>query len=340
MRLGVTCHFLDLAEISIHAPTWGATWWFDTEEAARKFQSTHPRGVRRHIRRRPRPLDGISIHAPTWGATAPSSSSPPVLFYFNPRTHVGCDLESCRGHFQDFRNFNPRTHVGCDVRHLGFARPRLHISIHAPTWGATEGANMGNKYSEFQSTHPRGVRRVLSYQREALGLFQSTHPRGVRPTTTNGRLASSTFQSTHPRGVRQEHDRRAGRDAEISIHAPTWGATPWQVLDIPTTAHFNPRTHVGCDGLFSRSSGDTRQFQSTHPRGVRPLTATDNLAELKFQSTHPRGVRLSKDGQDGRIFEFQSTHPRGVRHKDKYRHYDKTDFNPRTHVGCDKRLQP
>ena len=88
----------------------------------------------------------------------------------------------------------------------------------------------------------------------------------------------------------------AGRVTEgvgtcISIHAPTWGAT--SILFIFY--------------LFKR-------FQSTHPRGVRPLTATDNLAELKFQSTHPRGVRRMPF--TGEQIELMN-------------------FNPRTHVGCD-----
>ena len=56
-----------------------------------KFQSTHPRGVRLTRLRRP-----------------------------------------C---FR--RYFNPRTHVGCDVIRRQFGLEFLRISIHAPTWGAT-----------------------------------------------------------------------------------------------------------------------------------------------------------------------------------------------------------
>ncbi len=78
--------------ISIHAPTWGATYWCKGLSFSQtKFQSTHPRGVRLlDIRRRghihvfqsthPRgvrqnlatqavDIITISIHAPTWGAT-------------------------------------------------------------------------------------------------------------------------------------------------------------------------------------------------------------------------------------------------------------------------------
>ena len=77
-------------------------------------------------------------------------------------------------------------------------------------------------------------------------------------------------------------------------------------------------------------------FQSTHPRGVRPLYARLSFQGkpvsihapargatrlsvagcpliLKFQSTHPRGVRLNPSHFIILLMVFQSTHPRGVR---------------------------
>ena len=71
-----------------------------------------------------------------WGATHSSRYAIPCLNYFNPRTHVGCDLAiTCT--FASVSNFNPRTHVGCDrfndLTPIGYS-----ISIHAPMWGATE----------------------------------------------------------------------------------------------------------------------------------------------------------------------------------------------------------
>ena len=55
--------------ISIHAPTWGATF------------SGY---VMEHV-------CAISIHAPTWGATFLSITHISTHENFNPRTHVGCD---------------------------------------------------------------------------------------------------------------------------------------------------------------------------------------------------------------------------------------------------------
>ena len=55
---------------------------------------------------------------------------------FNPRTHVGCDIFDTSKTSGKI-DFNPRTHVGCDekIHDLIMA---YGISIHAPTWGATE----------------------------------------------------------------------------------------------------------------------------------------------------------------------------------------------------------
>ena len=54
----------------------------------------------------------------------------------------------------------------------------------------------------------------------------------------------------------------AGRVTEgvgtcISIHAPTWGATPCFFKDPLNSSNFNPRTHVGCDigGWLNATSG-------------------------------------------------------------------------------------
>ena len=143
--------------------------------------------------------------------------------YFNPRTHVGCDAEPTLT-LSPGINFNPRTHVGCDNLVFGMAKlPSISIhaptwgatqtqcendeiakiSIHAPTWGATLVLSLFVRGTGFQSTHPRGVRQ-LAYRLERVALrFQSTHPRGVRPGLSTDLAAAVEFQSTHPRGVRR-----------------------------------------------------------------------------------------------------------------------------------------
>ena len=191
--------------------------------------------------------------------------------YFNPRTRVGCDDLSRFKLALHLRNFNPRTRVGCDRG-----------------WGC--------RYQEllqFQSTHPGGVRLLTRQNRAALGEFQSTHPGGVRHFQVDHSLLPSGFQSTHPGGVRPKSCANAGwrrkisihapgwgatvktdatfTDPDISIHAPGWGATPEHEKSTPRTRHFNPRTRVGCDPDPWQRLCALREFQSTHPGGVRRM---------------------------------------------------------------------
>ena len=137
----------------------GCDLWVSANSLQRlKFQSTHPHGVRpRNISRYQK--SRVSIHAPTWGATLIDRLQFDVLWCFNPRTHMGCD-GACkrtqgkalcfnpRTHMgcdlrhsktsKPFRSFNPRTHMGCDYLDLETYNKRIDVSIHAPTWGATQ----------------------------------------------------------------------------------------------------------------------------------------------------------------------------------------------------------
>ena len=106
--------------------------------AAQEFQSTHPRGVRLAALLGLSIRVTVSIHAPAWGATRQETTASKNDRCFNPRTRVGCDERR----WQDVETsscFNPRTRVGCD---------------------ASSSANLLQGV-EFQSTHPRGVRRTL-----------------------------------------------------------------------------------------------------------------------------------------------------------------------------------
>ena len=78
---------------------------------------------------------------------------------------------------------------------------------------------------------------------------------------------------------------------EISIHAPAWGATVYEAV-----------------------LGWLREFQSTHPHGVRRV---QKIAMEIVKYFNPR----TRMGCDDKIYNkllfgslFQSTHPHGVRH--------------------------
>jgi len=79
---------------------------------------------------------------------------------------------------------------------------------------------------EFQSTRPHGARHIWLTKKEYSRLFQSTRPHGARHKPT---YVNSSIFSFNPRA-------RMGRDldsngeceqAQVSIHAPAWGATLW-----------------------------------------------------------------------------------------------------------------
>ena len=80
--------------------------------------------------------------------------------------------------------------------------PNPRVSIHAPTRGATLFHLVPFCSKWFQSTRPRGARRLGSVDDFPSLLFQSTRPRGARPSNRIDYPKQEEFQSTRPRGAR------------------------------------------------------------------------------------------------------------------------------------------
>jgi len=122
--------------ISIHAPTRGATLAASSFlPQAGRFQSTHPRGVRRGLQLYLCQGFFISIHAPTRGAT----KYPVLLFLFSSA----------------FQSTHPR---GVRLIVIGFL---VFVSVFQSTHprGVRHDYLSSHQIAvEFQSTHPRGVR--------------------------------------------------------------------------------------------------------------------------------------------------------------------------------------
>ena len=165
--------------------------------------------------------------------------------HFNPRTHEGCDSYQVT-RYQRAAYFNPRTHEGCDMVVINFFAPlflfqsthprrvrhfqlifvgNMDISIHAPTKGAT-----------FY---------LFGFRCCCIGRFQSTHPRRVRPLFAMFVLILLYFNPRTHEGC-DTGSPLTFVGGEISIHAPTKGAT-----------------------LFGKTGLKCVVFQSTHPRRVR-----------------------------------------------------------------------
>ena len=157
--------------------------------------------------------------------------SEPQQTDFNPRTHVGCDVQNAN------QGVNP---TGISIHaptwgatHLLFKLFLcLAISIHAPTWGATEAAHLPLAVLQFQSTHPRGVRPRRGWR--------PAPPSNFNPRTHVG---CDLFFLRILQPIRYFNPRtHVGCDFgkwfvkhpwNISIHAPTWGATLLLVLAFP-----------------------------------------------------------------------------------------------------------
>ncbi len=142
------------------------------------------------------------------------------------------------------------------------------------------------------------------------------------------------FQSTHPHGVRRFHSLLELKEFRVSIHAPTRGATfrffhkiIWRFVSIHAPTRGATQQTIRINRL-------SKEFQSTHPHGVRP-----NPHELlKFQiGFNPRthtgcdvpfcaygrsanvSIHAPTRGATSLVADatllsvFQSTHPHGVR---------------------------
>ena len=146
---------------------------------------------------------------------------------------------------------------------------------------------------------------------------------------------SIRFQSTHPSGVRPDTSRASNPTAQISIHAPQWGATRPVCRFVRLAGYFNPRTPVGCDFFVLRRYGVNRYFNPRTPVGC-DFCGVILGGSLTFQSTHPSGVRLAvlrgvKPPIEISIHAPQWGATRWRRGMPGCMGY----FNPRTPVGCD-----
>ena len=142
------------------------------------------------------------------------------------------------------------------------------VSIHAPTWGATPSVFVMRVISQFQSTRPRGARLPCEGAHKVEVMFQSTRPRGARPLLP-GNIPLGVHVSIHaPTWGATPSRLRKSRPQDVSIHAPTWGATiaSGNVLEHVTVSIHAPTW--GATNVLTRSVMSF-VFQSTRPRGAR-----------------------------------------------------------------------
>ena len=221
----ITFHKEDKHLVSIHAPTRGATSGAPEYAASwNPFQSTPPRGGRHAWLDRVFAELPVSIHAPTRGATTLSLTNCFNASCFNPRPHAGGDgipMPTSRGS-KRFQSTPPRGGRPPDVT----IRPASAVvSIHAPTRGATKTTPWPRRECSRFNPRPHAGGDTIPYRyRNPQKQFQSTPPRGGRRIRAGGHPQVCCFNPRpHAGGDLARHYIRLC--AQVSIHAPTRGAT-------------------------------------------------------------------------------------------------------------------
>ena len=143
--------------------------------------------------------------------------------------------------------------------------------------------------------------------------FQSTRPRGARPFCVLAVLAASSF-NPRARVGRDSGTMSGGKNSQVSIHAPAWGATVFTFSNQELDIGFNPRARVGRDdqvlilrerfavSIHAPAWGATRYYA----RGCRRITRRFNPRARVGRDLATRGMRPY-------VVQFQSTRPRGAR---------------------------
>ena len=190
-----------------------------------------------------------------------------------------------------------------------------HVSIHAPTKGATE--RWHSCVSANSSFNPRthegcdDTGQCMRCKHCAVSIHAPT--KGATRDIISIVIDKITVSIHAPTKGATLFAVSIADDSAVSIHAPTKRATALVVRFRRVFLSFTPRTPEGCDRACRALLLPFSQFQSTHPRRVRLKTGKDSLIIFMFQSTHPRRVRLQNIIRRMQLILFQSTHPRRVR---------------------------
>ena len=114
-------------------------------------------------------------------------------------------------------------------------------------------------------------------------------------------LSTSKFQSTHPHGVRRTLVMWFPSITQVSIHAPTWGATS---LAAKTAADFLVSIHAPTWGATQHALFVVAEsYVSIHaPTWGATEDFEKRQGHCKFQSTHPHGVRRSLAAKTAAVF--------------------------------------
>ena len=157
---------------------------------------------------------------------------------------------------------------------------------------------------------------------------------------------------------------RAGRDGRVvddhelaifvSIHAPARGATNARLRQCPPRSSFQSTRPRGARPIRIHDARRHRGRVSIHAPARGATTRTSRMRRTMFQSTRPRGARRRRGAfqstrpRGARPIAnvartrsmFQSTRPRGARRRLAAAQAEAQGFNPRARAGRDARRRP
>ena len=145
--------------------------------------------------------------------------------------------------------FNPRSHMGSDYFIIQSLKKVLRFQSTLPHGErpGTERTRAARLCFNPRSHMGSDCCTILQYYQSQR--FQSTLPHGERPLATDEALASGGVSIHAPTWGATPQRPRKKPPRRVSIHAPTWGATNYQVTDYLVIMSFNPRSHMGSDRL-------------------------------------------------------------------------------------------
>ena len=190
----------------------------------------------------------VSIRAPTRGATYPVGKSPwPAHPFQSARPRGARPMPMPRRAALANVSIRAPTRGATSVK-VDNALAYRRVSIRAPTRGATSVSSSVSDGDGVSIRAPtRGATSRAEYIAEQCRQFQSARPRGARLVRFQFDTPDNGFQSARPRGARHGAERRFIHGVDVSIRAPTRGATLRSPRLIQPNTGFNPRAHAGRD---------------------------------------------------------------------------------------------
>ena len=159
--------------------------------------------------------------------------------------------------------------MGGDIL-ANFAVSVESVSIHAPTWGATPPCSASS--NSCRCFNPRPHMGGDTARTKLLPLCMSFNPRPHMggDTTVHHRVFLRRSFNPRPHMGGDVFQEPLNIKQYVSIHAPTWGATPLGCWYGRSRLRFNPRPHMGGDNDHYNHHDDRYRFNPRPHMGGDP----------------------------------------------------------------------